>query len=427
MAEAWAINADGGSPEYNAAELRRIQAQGLWHGSSDRMGAREGVRPTGQGVISVSGTDWTQHDLTAVVYPGLTSTSGPYLVEKVEETGSLDPADGSNDRIDALDLQVQDDDEDASGERRVRVVYVAGTPASSPSEPSLTSNSLRLGTYDVPAGGSPSPSVRSQAQWTVAVGGIVPLRDGESMPSNVGEGAYADADDALWRYSGSEWQAVASPSSPTVEVFESDGTFTKGDYPWASRVWVRLVGGGGGGGGCGSTGSGEAAAAAGGGGGGYAEKVVPIGDLGTTEAVTVGTGGSGGAAGQNDGNGGGTSSFGSHLEATGGSSGQGDGSGSGDVTRSGGTGGDGSNGDLAIVGSDGINSMRISGEVGAQGHGGASHLGGAQRASSITDGGDGLNGQAHGVGGSGGYNRVSQGSDRSGGDGSNGVVIVMVF
>lgn len=215
MAKAWAVNADAGVPAYSAQELRRLTAMYLLPGVGDRFGAREGVRPTGQSVVDASGTTWTQRDLTAVVYPGLTSASGPYVVEKGEESGQFDPADGTNDRIDALDLLVEDDDEDASGNRQVTVVYVAGTPAGTPTEPPLTTNALRIGTFDVPAGGTPSPSVRDEAEWTVALGGILPVRDDSESPTTGRyAGMYRDRADSdlspLERWNGSAWTPAAT-------------------------------------------------------------------------------------------------------------------------------------------------------------------------------------------------------------------------
>lgn len=189
---------DGGAdvyswaPQYSASQLRRLNAGLMFGGTSDAFGVRQGVRP-GHVPLSVSGTTWTVEDLTGAVYPGLSSDDGGYPVAHQEESGSLDPADGSNDRIDALDLQIQDDDEDASGFRRARVVYVTGTPGSG-SAPSVTTNALRLGTILVPSGGSPSPSVDTLAVWTVASGGLVPVRGSSELPT---AGRYAGM--AAWR------------------------------------------------------------------------------------------------------------------------------------------------------------------------------------------------------------------------------------
>lgn len=243
MSSGWAINADGGSPAYSAQELRRIATMYLFPGVSDRFGARAGVRPTGQAIISVAGTTWTQHDLSAVVYPGLTSISGPYIVEAAESTGSLDPADGTNDRIDGLDLLVEDDDEDASGERQVTVVYVAGTPAGSPSAPAVTTNALRLGTILVPSGGSPSPSVQTQAQWTVATGGVLPVRDDTEGPSAGryhGMVRYRQDLDAMEVWDGSAWRPITHGEQLIGEATGGSGSMTVSGIPDTYRH-LRIV------------------------------------------------------------------------------------------------------------------------------------------------------------------------------------------
>lgn len=219
-----AVDVGGGvlEPAYTAAELRRGQAVNLFPGVADSTGARQGVRP-GHTPASVSGTTWTVHDLVAVVYPGLTSTSGPYKVQHLEESGSLDPADGSNDRIDALDLQVRDDDEDASGERDAIVVYTAGAPAADPDPPAATANSIRLATVDVPENGTGSPSLTVVAPFTVAAGGILPVRDDSELPTSGmhdGMAAWdADVGELVVRHGGA-WETIARP----------DGGFGVVDY-----------------------------------------------------------------------------------------------------------------------------------------------------------------------------------------------------
>lgn len=414
-------------PQYTAQDLRRGLAVLLYPGAASEFGGRAGVRPHGTDPISVAGTTWTAHDLTAVV----NAAGGAYLVWHAEESGSLDPADGSNPRIDALDLQVQDDDEDASGQKRARVVYVAGTPASTPSAPALTANSLRLGTILVPAGGSPGPSVDTQGDMAVASGGILPVRDGEALPTDgVREGVYADRDQALQRHTSGSWVPAASPNTPTIVTYTTSGSFVKGDYPWGHKVVVEVVGGGGGGGGAAaSNGTTTAASAGGGGGGGYARKAIAFADLAGSETVTVGAGGAGGAAGDNNGSNGGTSSFGSHCSATGGSGGAGSAASTASSFAAGGFGGSGSGGDVNADGGDGTNGFRAGGEVFAVGAGGNSHLSGVTRSGGSTQGANGLSGAQYGGGGSGGHNRANASgtTNRSGGNGADGVVIVTVY
>lgn len=249
MAKAWAINEDTGAPEYAANELRRIAAVHLHPGTTDRFGARQGVRPHSTDVVTVSGTTWTQHDLTAVVYPGLTSASGPYVVEKAAESAGLNPADGSNPRLDGLDLQVLDDDEDLSGDRDVRVVYVPGTPAGTPVAEPVTDNAIRLATILVPAGGSPTPSVATLAVYTVAAGGILPARTTAELPTDGRyEGMYADQadEDALLRWSGTAWDTLAGGHLPrgimaTPVGTASNGTATSGTTETRDSVLGNYV------------------------------------------------------------------------------------------------------------------------------------------------------------------------------------------
>jgi hypothetical protein len=136
------------------------------------------------------------------------------------------------------------------------------------------------------------------------------------------------------------------------QIFTASGTYTK--PAGLKAVMVRLVGGGGAGGGTAATGASSGSEAGGGGGGGYSEKVILADDLGTTETVTIGAGGTAAVAGNNAGGTGGTTSFGSHLQATGGGGGLGGAAAAGAPTAaSPGAGGVGSGGDVNAPGSDG--------------------------------------------------------------------------
>lgn len=199
-------------PTYAGVDLRRINTAHLHPASTDRFGAREGVRPHSTAAVTLSGTTWTVNETLATVYPRETSTSAPYTVAVDLTSGSLTAADGSNPRLDAIDLQVQDDDEDGTGQRRARVIYTAGTPASSPSAPAAVNNAVRLATILVPATGTPAPSIASQAQYDKGPG-ILPVRTTAERPAaGLFESMYIDQWDTnlLYRYDGSAFVPVAS-------------------------------------------------------------------------------------------------------------------------------------------------------------------------------------------------------------------------
>jgi hypothetical protein len=237
--------ADGGAdvyryaPQYHAAEMRRLLGGLLQRG--DALGgfaARSGLFPNGSVVsgasaASLSGTTWTVHNVTGVIHTGITSLTGPYLFAHPEESGSVVPADATNPRIDALDLQIQDHDQDGSGFRRARVVYATGVPGVSPADPPVTANSLRVATILVPANGSPSPTLTVVAPYTVAVGGTIPVRDSDDYPGaggryqgmllwDVAQGALVVNQNA-----GGTWVPIGGPgaSPPTVQDFDDVSIF----------------------------------------------------------------------------------------------------------------------------------------------------------------------------------------------------------
>jgi hypothetical protein len=122
----------------------------------------------------------------------------------------------------------------------------------------------------------------------------------------------------------------------SMQVFTSNGTYTKPSG--INKIKVTVTGGGGSGG----DGSGNYNTGGGGGGGGTAIKTIDATSI-TTETVTIGAAGA--ANSQGHGNAGATSSFGSHCSATGGGGGVREGNG--------GDGGAGSNGDINIRGGAG--------------------------------------------------------------------------
>lgn len=419
-------------PAYSALDLRRFDAITLHPASTDRAGAREGVRPHSTDPVTLSGTSYTVTGGLAVVYPRETSTSGPYRVYYDAETGTLNPADASNPRRDGLDLQVQDHDEDGQGQRRARIVYVTGTPAASPTDPALTDNSLRLATILVPAGGSPAPSVATPALYAFGPAPI-PVRTTAERPTTglfSGTTVFRQDIGQFEVYYGGTWQGYAAAGAYqllTTVYFDANGTFTKASYPGLKAVVVHCQGGGGAGGGAVATLATGCSSGGGGQGGNYARKAILAASLLTSETVTRGAGGTGVSSG--NGNPGGTSSFGSHCSAAGGAGGIEGASTTGTwASTISGTPITTASGDIVRQGdAGGFGMVNGTGNFALAGGGGASMWGGASQARHPGGGGDGFAGVAYGGGGGGGANKNSQGAGRSGGAGANGRVWVDIY
>lgn len=178
--------------------------------------------------------------------------------------------------------------------------------------------------------------------------------------------------------------AVTSGAKQNYQTFTSSGTWTKPSGFSADALVVIECWGGGGGGSGGGVGGG-------GGGGGYNYRFLRLGNLGSTESVTVG---GGGAAGGTTGSAGGTTSFGSHVSAYGG--------GGGSTTGTAGGGG----------GGGGQTSAGTSGN-GANGGGGGGPIGGGEGTSGVSGGGGGgstANNGGNGFYGGGGGGRASGGN-----------------
>ena len=186
---------------------------------------------------------------------------------------------------------------------------------------------------------------------------------------------------------------VVSLNAVSTQVFLADGTYTK--PAGLLFATVELVGGGGGGGTAG-VGTGDG----GGGAGGYSRRTLAASAIGT-ETVTVGAGGAA------NGSSGGTTSFGSLLQATGGA---------GTSTAIPGNAGAGSGGDINLHGGNG-HAGSDSNDRGGSG-GGSYFCGGGRAGSDTLAGGAGEVNTGAGGGG---------GGNAAGGAGGSGIIIVTEF
>ncbi|MGW0626417.1 hypothetical protein [Streptomyces sp. NPDC002758] len=173
-------------------------------GTGSVFGARAGVRPGDPGLNT------TLAGSTISVSPGtaLITSHGVYVgVLTSAWSGTLTAAHATLSRIDLVYLRIWDTDFDSSGLRKTDVVYLPGTPSSTPVAPSPggTEVYLPLATITVPPAGGGSPSVSTSVlQRTVAPGGILPS---STAPSTPYVGQYYDDGTNLFRWNGSAWDA----------------------------------------------------------------------------------------------------------------------------------------------------------------------------------------------------------------------------
>jgi hypothetical protein len=185
-------------------------------------------------------------------------------------------------------------------------------------------------------------------------------------------------------------------------------------------IFVECVGGGAGGGGVDGANS-QSAAGGGGGSGAYASTNI------TTPAasyvVTVGLGGGGGAAGANNGTNGGSTTFTNLMTAPGGNGGVGKASAAAVSITLGGAGASvATGGTVSTGGTAGGNGFCVSSALAISGQGAGTIYGGGGAAQTAAVGGN-----ATGYGAGGGGAAVITNTDRAGGNGSQGVIIVWEF
>jgi len=217
-----------------------------------------------------------------------------------------------------------------------------------------------------------------------------------------------------------EWNTVTGKIN--VVTFTVGGTYNPPDG--VKSLKFTPIGAGGGGGGIDGQGASTAAASAGGGGGGTT--IITTSIIDASYSVVIGAGGAGGASGNNSGaEGGNTTVIGATISLTGngGAGGVGDIGVAGVGTSLGADGRPGSGGDLNFRGSDSSSATVISGDVASSSLSGASSLGGSVRA---TNDADGRISSTPGVGGGGVFSSGVT-SNRGGGDGADGIVIIEEF
>lgn len=248
--------------------------------------------------------------------------------------------------------------------------------------------------------------------------------NGEIYKSLIANGPATTVVDPVGDATGT-WVLFASSKTGQVKTT----VLTSSDAAWVPDPLTRaieftVVGGGGGGGAADGQGATTGGAASGGAGAGTAIKTSTVIDA--SYNITIGAGGAGGT-GSSGGTGGGQSSVVStslNVTANGGSGGAGDLAQAGDGTASGQVGGTAAGGDINLRGGSSETARVVAGSPACLGQSGASFLGGQTRTVSVNN--DGVNASTPGAGGSGGSTQDSA-TNRSGGNGFRGVVIIKEF
>lgn len=197
----WAI--DG--LNFSGLEARNADSAFV-QGNGSALGAVSGVRPGDPGLtVTLSGTTINcSAGVATVAYPG----QGVYRVAFPASVspGSYTAAHATLNRIDLVYLRVWDNSVDASGLAKADIVYLAGTPSSTPTAPTPSGTQIymplaTITVLSVANGGTASVST-SVRPITVAPGGIWPSATAPSSPYT-GQAYHNGTDLLLWN--GSSW------------------------------------------------------------------------------------------------------------------------------------------------------------------------------------------------------------------------------
>ncbi|CAM5681115.1 MULTISPECIES: hypothetical protein [Streptomyces] len=213
---------------YDEGELRRAALLGVMSNGL-AFGGRSGVRPGDPGLTTtLSGT-------TINVSPGVAwvwyTGQGTYRAAlPTAWSGTLQAAHATLSRIDLVYLRVWDTTVDGSGLRQADIVYLPGTPSSTPVMPTPTGTviGVTLATITVPPVGGGAPSVSLAIRpYTVAPGGILP----DATAAGLYTGMYRDNGTDLQRWNGTGWDTYQKVqtvgwTTPTLGTGYTQGNTT---------------------------------------------------------------------------------------------------------------------------------------------------------------------------------------------------------
>ena len=227
-------------PHYTAQQFRQGQAATHGGGANRRLGGRSGFRvDTPSNILTATSTTWTLGACAAMIDPGFATHQGMYgWASDANVTGSVTAADATNPRKDIVYIQVNDSSAgDGSGALSANVLYLAGTPGTTPSAPTLPARSFLVGTITVPQVSGGSPTVALNTARFAAAGGILPVADAAERTALTGyEGLIVDQKDVdrLYRHNGTRW-AQTSEVELAHSITGTGGTLA------ASPSWSDLL------------------------------------------------------------------------------------------------------------------------------------------------------------------------------------------
>ncbi|MEU7594952.1 hypothetical protein AB0B79_18240 [Streptomyces sp. NPDC039022] len=211
---------------YDEGELRRAALLGVMS-NGQVLGGRSGVRPGDPGLTTtLSGTTINVSPGTAWVwYTG----QGTYRAAMLSAwSGTLQAQHATLPRIDLVYLRVWDTTVDGSGLRQADIVYLPGTPSSTPvmPTPAGTVIGVTLATINVPPVGGGSPSVSLAVRpYTVAPGGILP----DANAAGLYVGMFRDTGTDLQRWNGTSWDTYQKVTTVGWTTPTLGSGYTQGD------------------------------------------------------------------------------------------------------------------------------------------------------------------------------------------------------
>lgn len=259
----WPVDPVSGAPLYAGQDWR--QAQGPLAGSAAGrpFGCRSGVwQNHPSSAVTATSTTWTVTPFGGALDVEASNVEGSYrFAFDTNQTGSVNAADATNQRVDSLFVQMDDPASgDATAAPAVRIVYTAGTPGAAGGSrgaaggpPAVPARAFELRQIQVPKSGAGNPVVIDVAPRVVAIGGVLPLASSDDYPTapQAGSTVFDPDDVALYVYDGSNWKfpdgRKHGQAQITVGTGQTSNTLNinfNAPFPAAPWVFLTMDGGG---------------------------------------------------------------------------------------------------------------------------------------------------------------------------------------